>query len=97
MNNHHSPTAIVTGASSGVGLCSALALAARGWHVVMACRDEAKAMSAAFAASGNHWSWGNRQRADSQPFAQPLSSKATRHELGARLWDYSCAMVGLPT
>ena len=51
----------------------------------------------AFAASGNHWSWGNRQRADSQPFAQPLSSKATRHELGARLWDYSCAMVGLPT
>ncbi|OBV11559.1 protochlorophyllide reductase [Erythrobacter dokdonensis] len=40
-------TALVTGASSGVGLWSAKALADRGWHVIMACRDLAKAESAA--------------------------------------------------
>jgi protochlorophyllide reductase len=40
-------TAIVTGASSGVGLYAAKALAKRGWHVVMACRDLAKAEQAA--------------------------------------------------
>lgn len=41
------PTAIVTGASSGVGLYTAKSLAARGWHVVMACRDLDKAKQAA--------------------------------------------------
>ena len=40
-------TAIVTGASSGVGLYTAKALAGRGWHVVMACRDLDKAARAA--------------------------------------------------
>ena len=38
MEKPHS-TVIITGASSGVGLYSAKSLAARGWHVVMACRD----------------------------------------------------------
>jgi protochlorophyllide reductase len=33
----------MTGASSGVGLYATQALVARGWHVVMACRDLAKA------------------------------------------------------
>jgi protochlorophyllide reductase len=42
-----SPTVIITGASSGVGLYAAKALAKRGWHVVMACRDLAKAEQAA--------------------------------------------------
>jgi protochlorophyllide reductase len=42
-------TAVVTGASSGVGLYAALALAQRGWHVVMACRDLEKAKNAAAA------------------------------------------------
>jgi len=41
------PTCIITGASSGVGLHGAAALAARGWHVVMACRDLQKATTAA--------------------------------------------------
>ncbi|WP_310487349.1 protochlorophyllide reductase [Chamaesiphon sp. VAR_69_metabat_338] len=41
------PTVIITGASSGVGLYAAKALAKRGWHVVMACRDLAKAEQAA--------------------------------------------------
>ena len=41
------PVVIITGASSGVGLWTAKALATRGWHVVMACRDLAKARAAA--------------------------------------------------
>jgi protochlorophyllide reductase len=40
-------TVIITGASSGVGLYAAKALAKRGWHVVMACRDLTKAETAA--------------------------------------------------
>ena len=39
----HTRTAIVTGASSGVGLHGTNSLVAQGWHVVMACRDLAKA------------------------------------------------------
>jgi protochlorophyllide reductase len=41
------PTVIITGASSGVGLYAAQALARRGWFVVMACRDLPKAEQAA--------------------------------------------------
>ncbi|MEA5469663.1 protochlorophyllide reductase [Spirulina sp. 06S082] len=40
-------TAIITGASSGVGLYGAKALAAKGWYVVMACRDVVKGAKAA--------------------------------------------------
>ena len=39
-------TAILTGASSGVGLYATQSLVARGWHVVMACRDLDKARRA---------------------------------------------------
>ena len=39
-------TCIVTGASSGVGLYATQSLVARGWHVVMACRDLDKARRA---------------------------------------------------
>jgi len=43
MASSETPTAIITGASSGVGLYAAKALCDRGWRVVMACRDLAKA------------------------------------------------------
>ena len=39
-------TALITGASSGVGLFATRALVDRGWHVVMACRDTDKARRA---------------------------------------------------
>jgi protochlorophyllide reductase len=48
MDNNQLSTVVITGASSGVGLQAARALAQRGnWHVVMACRDLAKAEAAA--------------------------------------------------
>jgi protochlorophyllide reductase len=40
-------TVIITGASSGVGLYTAKSLADQGWHVIMACRNLAKAKQAA--------------------------------------------------
>jgi protochlorophyllide reductase len=47
MDQHQKSTVIITGASSGVGLQAARALAQRGWHVVMACRNLEKAEKAA--------------------------------------------------
>jgi protochlorophyllide reductase len=40
-------TVVITGASSGVGLYAAKAMAQQGWHVVMACRDLVKTETAA--------------------------------------------------
>lgn len=47
MTQDQKPTVIITGASSGVGLYTAKALARKGWFVVMACRDLRKAGEAA--------------------------------------------------
>lgn len=47
MDANWTPTVIITGASSGVGLYGAKALADRGWHVIMACRDLVKAQTVA--------------------------------------------------
>lgn len=45
--DQHDRVAVVTGSNGGLGLEVALALAGKGAHVVMACRDEAKAKVAA--------------------------------------------------
>jgi protochlorophyllide reductase len=47
MEQDHKSTVVITGASSGVGLYAAKALAQKGWDVVMACRDLEKAQKAA--------------------------------------------------
>ncbi|OIP78822.1 MAG: protochlorophyllide oxidoreductase [Oscillatoriales cyanobacterium CG2_30_44_21] len=47
MSYSQKPTIIITGASSGVGLWSAKALADKGWQIVMACRDIPKTEQAA--------------------------------------------------
>ncbi|MEQ8691754.1 MAG: protochlorophyllide reductase [Pseudomonadales bacterium] len=47
MTSTDRPLAIVTGASSGVGLYATHALVQRGWRVIMACRNLAKAEDAA--------------------------------------------------
>lgn len=47
MVQDRTPTVIVTGASSGVGLYTAKALTKRGYHVVMACRNLTRAGEAA--------------------------------------------------
>jgi protochlorophyllide reductase len=49
----------------------------------------------AFAVSGVHWSWGNRQRKDGEPFRQELSDKATDPTTARRVWDLSRQLVGL--
>jgi protochlorophyllide reductase len=49
----------------------------------------------AFAQSGVHWSWGNRQRQGAEPFAQALSPKANDAARASRLWELSAAMVGI--
>lgn len=49
----------------------------------------------AFAQSGVHWSWGNRQREGREAFAQPLSAKANDSTRASRLWSLSEQFVGL--
>ena len=49
----------------------------------------------AFAQSGVHWSWGNRQREGRAAFAQPLTARASEQSLGERLWALSARCTGL--
>ena len=49
----------------------------------------------AFAQSGVHWSWGNRQQAGCAAFAQPLSAKAQNEVRASRLWELSERLVGI--
>jgi protochlorophyllide reductase len=48
-----------------------------------------------FAASGAHWSWGNRQRQGGRQFIQELSEKASDQVTAERVWDLSSRLVGL--
>jgi protochlorophyllide reductase len=49
----------------------------------------------AFAVSGVHWSWGNRQKKKGKQFSQELSDKASNPDTAAKVWDYSMQLVGL--
>ena len=48
-----------------------------------------------FAASGVHWSWGNRQKKGGKQFSQELSDKASNPDTAAKVWEYSMKLVGL--
>ena len=49
-----------------------------------------------FTKSGVHWSWGNRNSAIREPFAQELSMKAKSEKLSKDLWDVTAKLVGMP-
>ncbi|MBU3620404.1 protochlorophyllide reductase [Polynucleobacter sp. CS-Odin-A6] len=50
-----------------------------------------------FTQSGVHWSWGNRNSAIREPFAQELSMKAKSEKLSKDLWEVTAKLVGMPT
>jgi protochlorophyllide reductase len=50
-----------------------------------------------FTQSGVHWSWGNRNSAIREPFAQELSMKAKSEKLSKDLWDVTAKLVGMPS
>ena len=49
----------------------------------------------AFAVSGVHWSWGNRQTKGGKQFGQELSDQASNPETADTLWTTSMHLVGL--
>lgn len=49
----------------------------------------------AFATSGVHWSWGNRQKQGGKQFSQELSDKASDPQVAQGVWDLSMQLVGL--
>ena len=49
----------------------------------------------AFASSGVHWSWGNRQSKGGQQFIQELSEQASDPVTAERVWRYSSELVAL--
>jgi protochlorophyllide reductase len=50
-----------------------------------------------FTQSGVHWSWGNRNSAIREPFAQELSMKAKSEKLSKDLWDITAKLVDMPS
>jgi len=50
-----------------------------------------------FTQSGVHWSWGNRNSAIREPFAQELSMKAKSEKLSKDLWEITAKLVGMPS
>ena len=49
----------------------------------------------AFAVSGVHWSWGNRQKKDGKQFGQELSDQASNPATAEMMWTTSMQLVGL--
>jgi len=49
----------------------------------------------AFAVSGVHWSWGNRQKKDGKQFGQELSDQASNPATAETMWTTSMQLVGL--
>ncbi len=49
----------------------------------------------AFAVSGVHWSWGNRQSKGGKQFSQELSDQASNPETARRMWELTSQLVGL--
>ena len=49
----------------------------------------------AFAVSGVHWSWGNRQSKGGKQFSQELSDQASNPETAGRMWELTSQLVGL--
>ena len=47
----------------------------------------------AFGTSGVHWSWGNRQKQNGQPFVQELSRQGSDPALAQQLWELSSKLV----
>ena len=50
-----------------------------------------------FTQSGVHWSWGNRNSAIREPFAQELSMKAKSEKLSTDLWEVTAKLVDMPS
>ena len=50
-----------------------------------------------FTQSGVHWSWGNRNSAIREPFAQELSMKARSEKLSQDLWEVTAKLVDMPS
>ncbi|ARN74649.1 SDR family NAD(P)-dependent oxidoreductase [Oceanicoccus sagamiensis] len=63
------PTALITGANSGMGLAAAKALAAKGFQLILACRTQAKAEQACAAVGGQ-----------AKPLLMDLASLTSCHE-----------------
>jgi hypothetical protein len=95
MSDQSERVAVVTGANSGLGYETALALAGRGAHVVLACRDAAKAGRALDAIRAAH------PNASVEVVALDLSSLASvrdfAKEIGARFprLDLLCNNAGV--
>ena len=80
---------LITGANSGIGLAAAKALAAKGAHVILACRNEAKALKAMAFIRKRH------PRASLQFLALDLASLASVQEMADEFLAQYAGLDGL--
>ena len=50
-------------------------------------------MEKEFELSGSHWSWGNRQNNNRNPFPQRLSNRITDEKTSRTMWDLSLKLI----